>query len=190
MGKLGEAISYNVKELVKMEDGTVLPIVAWHARNLLELSIWTEYCIQSQENAVRFAVDAMRDLDDIIKRLPQDEIDARPETKRWIENFESVRTGLAGDIGSEDLSKPYTSVRTAAAAIGKLIDYEAGMKVYSKWAHPTALAVMTGPPPGDAQKSTRINITRAALTMASEASRMAKAFNEETVRKLLETSKG
>jgi hypothetical protein len=133
---------------------------------------------------MRFAVDAVRDFDDIIERLPQDEIDARPETKRWIEEFESVKADLAQDIGSEDLSKPYTNVRTAAAAIGKLIDYEAGMKVYSKWAHPTALAVMTSPPPGDALNSSRISITRGALQIATEASKMAIAFNAETRRKL------
>src|ERR1700686_2851339 len=99
-----------------MEDGTPLAIVAWHGRNLLELLIWTEYCIKSPENAVRFAVDAIRDLDELIRLITQEEIDAAsPEEKQRFENLKSVRAGLTEeDVVPEDLPKRYTSVRTAA----------------------------------------------------------------------------
>jgi len=180
-GKLADAISYNVNELVSMKDGTPLGIVAWHGRNLLELLIWTEYCIKSPENAARFAVDAIRDLDDIIKLVTPEELDAvTPEDKQQFESLKAARAGLTNeDVVPEDLSKRYTSVRTAADEIGKLSYYEKGMKVFSKWAHPTALVVMIGTPSADVMNSSRIVMTKLALEMATEACTMGKAFGDE-----------
>jgi hypothetical protein len=189
-GKLADAISYNVTELVKMEDGTPLAIVAWHGRNLLELLIWTEYCIKSPENAARFAVDAIRDLDDLMKLVTQDEIDAtNPEDKRKFESFKSARASLTEeDVAPEDLSKRYTSVRTAADALGKLRNYERAMKVFSKWAHPTALAVMLDKSSADVLNASRIVMTRIALQMATEACTLGITFGDELQRQLTATS--
>ena len=178
-GKLATAISYNMNELVKMSDGSPLTLVAWHGRNLLELTIWTEYCLQSSENATRFAVDAVRDTDDLIQLVGPNEIEANPETKKHIENFRLVRAGLAEEITSEDLSQRYTDVRNAAETIGKLSDYKRGMKVFSKWAHPTALAVMSGALPADAENSLRIILTRSAIEMGTEALKIVKAFTDK-----------
>ncbi len=90
-GKLADAISYNVKEFVSMQDGAPLAIVAWHGRNLLELLIWTEYCIKSG-NAAGFALDAIRDLDDIIKLVTPEELDTvTPEDRQQFESLMAAR---------------------------------------------------------------------------------------------------
>ncbi len=167
-----------------MGDGTPLAIVAWHARNLLELAIWTEYCIQSPENGVRFGVDAVRDFDDIIKLISQDEIEANPEAKKHIQEFKAARSILATTITAEELSKRYTSVRTAASAIGKLTQYENTMKLLSKWAHPTAVAVMLGHPPGETITPVRIAIIKSAFKMAEEVCTMADGFCNEITRQV------
>jgi len=189
-GKLANAISYSVKELVNMKDGTPLPIAAWHGRNLLELRIWTEYCIKSPENAARFAIDAIRDLDDLLNLITEDELDTvTPEDKQRFENMKAARAELTNeDVAPEDLSTRYTSVRTAARAIGKLTYYEKSMKVFSKWAHPTALLVMARMPSDDVLNSSRIALTRVALQIAEEANTMALAFGEEVKRQLTELS--
>jgi hypothetical protein len=180
-GKLAAAISYNVKELVKMEDGTPLAIAAWHGRNLLELLIWTEYCIKSPENAMRFALDAIRDLDDLLNLITEDELKTvTPEDKQRFENMKAARAELTNeDVEPEDLSERYTSVRTAARAIGKLSFYEKSMKAFSKCAHPTALLVMMRTPSDDVLNSARIGMTKVALQMADEANKMGLAFGEE-----------
>src|SRR5580693_5298044 len=39
-----------------------VPLLAWRARNLLELSVWSTYCAKSRENARRVYEDAGRDV--------------------------------------------------------------------------------------------------------------------------------
>jgi hypothetical protein len=43
------------------------PLLAWRARNLLELSVWSMYCAKRKENARRLFEDAGRDTNDLIK---------------------------------------------------------------------------------------------------------------------------
>ncbi len=40
---------------------TDAPLLAWRARNLLELSVWSTYCAKGRENARRLYEDAGRD---------------------------------------------------------------------------------------------------------------------------------
>jgi hypothetical protein len=44
--------------------------IAWLARNLVELRIWTEYCSISEANAQEFNDDAVRDLVELDMRIP------------------------------------------------------------------------------------------------------------------------
>jgi len=41
--------------------GDIQP-VAWHARNLLELMLYSRFCAKNRENALRFYTDAVRDI--------------------------------------------------------------------------------------------------------------------------------
>ena len=49
-------------DLLKTMDREAVSAAAWNARNLLELWIWLKYCEASQENALRFYEDALRDM--------------------------------------------------------------------------------------------------------------------------------
>ena len=48
--------------------------VAWLTRNLLELSVWIEYCSLSEENARDFANDVVKDLSGLARSMEQQDI--------------------------------------------------------------------------------------------------------------------
>lgn len=45
--------------------------VAWHTRNLLELSVWIEYCTVSEDNALSFRNDCFKDIYGMARSLEQ-----------------------------------------------------------------------------------------------------------------------
>jgi len=48
-----------------------IPALAWAIRNLLELSIWIDYCNLSEQHAKRFSDDRLRDLRGLSKAVQQ-----------------------------------------------------------------------------------------------------------------------
>src|ERR1700723_619772 len=53
------------------ESPEALSTVAWNARNMAEMWIWTKYCGSSKENAWRFHSDALRGSKGIVLALAQ-----------------------------------------------------------------------------------------------------------------------
>jgi len=51
---LSNAININVRELVNARAAGSLSMLAWLARNILELLLWTDYCLTSNDNALQF----------------------------------------------------------------------------------------------------------------------------------------
>src|SRR6266581_4718961 len=59
--KFIETLILNATELEQAYRDQRISALAWTARNILELSVWIDYCLLSASNAQRFRDDAMRD---------------------------------------------------------------------------------------------------------------------------------
>lgn len=119
-----------------MKNGRVSTI-AWLARNILELSIWTMYCSESEENAKEFVLDSARDVHDALNvpdGMFSKEFSFRTARR---ENIERTRQD-----GFETLDDSYSSVSNIAKSLGKGEEFKYLNKLFSKYAHPTALAIV------------------------------------------------
>src|ERR1035441_8540165 len=116
-------------------------LAAYCARNILELWVWTTYCIKSPGNANDFVQDAMKDINGLLIPIRRLASLAGPDsTKSWSpETWAALST--IDSMGK--LKTDFIPVSEAANTIGK----EDGAifsilnKVFSKFAHPTALVV-------------------------------------------------
>jgi hypothetical protein len=152
LGLIGHIIAFQVLLRFAWLDKHI-STVAWVARNLLEIAVWTDYCCTSLDNARRLYEDAFRDSRDIIKaaeamvplylaRDPQSPIkDSVLEASQHLEK-KAVEEGVA------DLDASYYSVSKAAEELGTGGIVKPIYKMLSKFAHPTAL-VLAKHIPGD-----------------------------------------
>ena len=125
------------------------PLLAWRARNLLELSAWSMYCAKSRENARRVYEDAGRDARDVFslfinwgtaKALPVD----------WLDPLTDALQGLfdrAAAKGIDSLKGPYKEVSKAAKECGIGEHFKVSYRMLSKFAHPTAMRILAPPEP-------------------------------------------
>jgi hypothetical protein len=135
--------------------------IAWLTRNLVELRIWAEYCSVSAENALEFHEDSVRDLIELNKKVPG--ID--DETKAELKKAKAMLLNPKPD-------HRFKSVRDAATEVNMFMFYEQNNKTLSKFAHPTALSVMS-------------NLTKEArLTICIGFVEAGLAITEETLAKL------
>lgn len=121
-----------------------LSLLAWHARNLLEFSVWASYCAASDENTGRFYADAGRDGLDLLRSLGNwgEKRDDDPE---WAAQFAVAKGALvasAEEKGLGSLDDPYVKVRDAAKECGLQEHFAVTYKFLSKFAHPTALVLL------------------------------------------------
>ena len=105
--------------------------VAWLTRNLVELSVWVEYCSQSAQNAEEFFRDAVRDLVDINKNVGG----LTPETMKDLERAQKF-------VGTAKGAHKYKHVNDAAEEVGMKLGYAANSKILSKYVHPTAMSLL------------------------------------------------
>lgn len=126
-------------------------LIAWRARNLLELSVWSVYCSRSKENALRLFADGGRDVlnlfDAFVKwtRLVK-------ATDPDIEPISKERANLearAALHGIESLEGSYKQVSEAAKEVGMGDHFNVTNKLLSKFAHPTAMQIMA---PAESEK--------------------------------------
>lgn len=134
-----ESTVVNFLELMDAHEGRPLPKLAWVARNILEISIWVEYCSLSEKNAHRFYTDIIHDVFDVIEAAEK----ASSEDVS-VPDFASARAEvhkIAGRFQVANPGDPYTRVEYAAQAIGQLTEYKALNRLLSKFAHPTAMSI-------------------------------------------------
>jgi hypothetical protein len=129
---VGAAVD-EVKELDRALKRGRLSTVAWCVRNLMELSVWSEYCNKSAANARRFLDDSVRDLygfSEAVKAL--EGVDGgEGEHERDMATLAKLR-------GIASLDDGYKRVSEAAREIGRGEEFKALNKFLSKLAHPTA----------------------------------------------------
>lgn len=128
-----------------------VPLLAWRARNLLELAVWSKYCTKDRANARRFFEDAGRDTHEIYDKLldfGNAGLFTGETPTDWSTPFEKAKRDLdtrARAEGIESLDGRYTSAGAAAKACGIGEQFILMNKILSKFAHPTALWIMAPP---------------------------------------------
>ena len=155
---LSKAVSRYRDLLQRSKRRGELGYVAWLARNLLELSIWAEYCSQPAQNAEEFFRDAVRDLVDLDKNVGG----LAPETKRDLEKARKF-------VGAAKPAHKYKRVDDAAARIDAK-GYAANSKILSKFVHPTAMSVLARLP-DEAADMVRKQFVELGRQLAAEAQR-------------------
>jgi hypothetical protein len=129
------------------DQGDDASLIAWRARNLLELSVWSVYCTKSRANACRLYEDAGRDVAEIYTTF-QKWGKATAQDANFLEPFTNAKQELferAALEGIETLDGSYKQVRDAAKECGRELHYNAVFKFLSKFAHPTAMQIMAPP---------------------------------------------
>ncbi len=122
-------------------------LLAWRARNLLELSVWCLYCSKSRENARRLYEDAGRDVLGIFGAFTKWGT-ATAQDPEWLNLITGAKQNLSQQALSEGIASPdgpYKEVRDAAVEVGIGDHFKLSHRMLSKFAHPTALRILTQP---------------------------------------------
>ena len=116
--------------------------LAWAARNLLELAIWIDYCNLSNAHATRFRDDSARDLLGFSKAVQQLHIQKKGTPDPRLEVSQTKLVGFAETtLGVVGLGEDFTRVVKAASELGREKEFGALNKLFSKYAHPTSIAL-------------------------------------------------
>ncbi len=115
--------------------------LAWTTRNLLELSIWIDYCNLSEVHAKRFRDDAARDLYGLSHAVQSLEVDDKGIEDPQLKQSQQNLVTFAQSWGINALEDDFTKVAAAAKELGRDRRFLSLNKLLSKLAHPTAWAV-------------------------------------------------
>lgn len=125
-------------------------LLAWRARNLLELSVWSRYFVTSREHARRLYEDAGRDVLDLLSAFEKwGQVTA--QSADWLDPLVSGKQDLsrrATADGIETLEGSYKRVAEAAKDCGMSDHFTLSFKMLSKFAHPTAMQILGAPDEG------------------------------------------
>jgi hypothetical protein len=135
--RLHATVEDNLRDLEDAAKNGRMSTVAWLARNLLELLVWSSFCAVSEDNSKHFVLDAVRDVHDAMN-VPDDLLSTTF-------NFRAARAEAiekATEDGFETLDESYTAVSKIAKQAGKGEEFKHINKLLSKFAHPTALSVI------------------------------------------------
>jgi hypothetical protein len=117
--------------------------LAWAARNLLELSVWIDYCNLSDKHAKRFRDDMMRDLYGLSAAVQRSvEIESGAKDRTLDQKLAGLAT-LAQSSGIQGLEDDFERVSEAAKELGRQPVFSNANKLLSKFVHPTAWAIHT-----------------------------------------------
>ncbi|SPE34077.1 hypothetical protein SBA3_2090014 [Candidatus Sulfopaludibacter sp. SbA3] len=120
-------------------------LLAWACRNLLELNIYTQYVLQSEANARRFALNRVADGIDTFESF-QTWL-ARNDPSLVPPEVETALQQLADLRALEDGPAPRLySLKYLSAEVGLADEYGYMTKICSKLAQPGVFAVMAGEP--------------------------------------------
>lgn len=120
-------------------------LLAWRARNLLELQVWSVYCATSRDNARRLFEDAGRDSREFFD-LYLNWGTANQMAADWLDPIEATKKDLQERArlieGIESLDGSYKRVDRAAEECGFGDSFKVFYRTLSKFAHPTALRII------------------------------------------------
>jgi len=122
-------------------------LLAWRARNLMELSIWAVYCARSRKNARRLYEDAGRDVTGgfgAFKKWGE----ATAQDAEWFASGVTALQSLSNSAqaaGIESLTGSFVEVREAVKQTGFEHHFKLYNKFLSKFCHPTAIQILSTP---------------------------------------------
>lgn len=134
--KLKVAVELSLADLRESKCGR-LNTVAWISRNILELATWSRHCVQSEENSKQFILDSARDVNDVMK-IP----DGMFSTTFSFKDARQGNLDRAQEDGFTSLDESYTAVSKVAKQLGVGDVFKNLNKLFSKFAHPTALSII------------------------------------------------
>jgi hypothetical protein len=158
--QIKDFVAFNRSELQSAYSQRPLGSVAWLARNLLELAIWSEHCAASKENAKEFLLDAARDACDVLK-IPDGP---------WLHSsLEPTRQDLLENAVADgfNIEQENTRALHAAQKLGRGEVFRHLNKAFSKYAHPTALAIFSADT--DGEKALREKFFELGINLADSA---------------------
>jgi hypothetical protein len=118
--------------------------MAWRARNLLELSVWSIFFTKSRANAWRLYEDAGQDAMNIFDEF-QRWGQSSGQQADWLSNINIGKSELAiraANEGIDSLDGKYMRVEGAAEICGLKDMFKIENKTLSKFAHPTAMQIL------------------------------------------------
>jgi hypothetical protein len=119
-------------------------LLAWRARNLLELSVWCIYCSKSRENARHLYEDAGRDVLGLFSAFTEWGT-ATAQDPEWLDLLTGAKQRLSQQAVSDGIASldgHFTKVRDAAVDVGIGEQFRVSYKMLSKFAHPTAMRIL------------------------------------------------
>ena len=123
-------------------------LLAWRARNLLELSVWSNWCAKSRDKTRRVYEDAGRDAADILDALMKWGTKTAQLTD-WLDPIATAKQDLSKRAllldGIQSLEGNYKRVSEAAKECGIGEHFALSYKLLSKFAHPTAMQILVVP---------------------------------------------
>ena len=120
-------------------------LLAWRARNILEINTWLRFCCEETQNAEEFfkwAGEDQLELEDRLEKWGED-TDQPPE---WFEKIERVRKYIldqSEERGIPDLKSKYRSPSEVAKAFDHDKNFKIHNKILSKFAHPTPMYILS-----------------------------------------------
>jgi hypothetical protein len=117
-------------------------LMAWACRNLMEISIYTEYALRSEENAHELIEDVLMDTLDVFSSFKKwftalEPDMATPELDTVLKSFQETKT----DVGIS--RRAHRRTQDLARVLDREPDYLHANKVSSKLIHPTAWSLLS-----------------------------------------------
>ena len=125
------------------------PHLAWRARNLLELAVWSKYCAKDGQNARRLYEDSGRDSRELYDKTlafgKAGHFTSEPpsDCSKPVEEAKQDLYERARAEGIDSLDEQYLNVGSAAADCGNGAHFALMNKMLSKFAHATALRILS-----------------------------------------------
>ena len=143
-------VGFNFVRMMQAHKERHLAVLAYSARNLLELYVWAKYCVKSEGNARRFREDMFRDFKGIYEAAINlsTVFSKRPDTSNspaTLRRLDALIRQKASAFGMSAVDSNYTRALTAAGELGLKSLFVNTNTLLSKVAHPTALIVLTFP---------------------------------------------
>jgi hypothetical protein len=122
-------------------------LLAWRARNLLEISVWSIYCAKDTKNARIFYEEAGRDVKNIYEALIKWG-EGTSQDSNWLDPIKAAKADISAQAtseGIESLEGAYKQVSKVAEECGIGQHFKVDYKMLSKFAHPTAMLILSTP---------------------------------------------
>lgn len=120
-------------------------LLAWRARNLLEINTWCRFCCDQPENAEIFFEDAGKDQLELEEQLEKWGKDTN-QPPEWFENIIDNKKYIheqAAKRGITELNSKYVSPSNAAKNLNHDKTFKIHNKILSKFVHPTAMLILS-----------------------------------------------